>query len=143
MARYVTRIESALPQVEAFAYMADFANARLWDPSVSEARRVGEAPIGIGSAFDLVARFGWRDVPLRYEIVEYDSPRRVALEAKRPGFVSRDTITVEPAGNGSVVHYDATLEFGGVGRLLDPIMQRIFNRVGARATGGMLTALNS
>jgi len=143
MVRYVTRIESALPQVEAFAYMADFANARLWDPSVSEARRVDEATIGIGSAFVLVAHFGWRDVPLCYEIVEYDSPRRVALEAKRPGFVSRDTITVEPAANGSVVHYDATLAFGRVGRLLDPIMQHIFNRVGARATVGMRTALNS
>ena len=113
-------IESALPQAEAFAYMADFANARVWDPSVSEARRVGEAPIGIGSAFDLVARFGGRDVPLRYEIVEYDSPRRVVLEARRPGFVSRDTITVEPAGSGSVVHYDATLAFGGARSAVRP-----------------------
>src|SRR4249920_3292944 len=116
MARYVTTIESVLPQVEAFAYMADFANARLWDPSVREARRVGEAPIGIGSAFDLVARFGGRDVPLRYAIVEYDAPRRVALEAARPGFTSRDVITVESAGSGSVVHYDATLAFSGLGR---------------------------
>ena len=142
MARYVTTIESTLPQADAFAYMADFANARLWDPSVSEARQLGEAPIGIGSAFDLVARFGGRDVPLRYEIVEYASPRRVVLEARRPGFVSRDTITVEPAGERSVVDYDARLVFGRVGRLLDPIMQRIFNRVGARATLGMQTALN-
>src|SRR4249919_1917757 len=117
MARYLTTIESALPQAEAFAYMPDFANARLWDPSVSEARPVGEAPIGIGSTFDLVARFGGRDVPLRYEIVEFDSPRRVVLEAWRPGFVSRDVITVKPSGNGSVVHYDATLAFGGVRRL--------------------------
>lgn len=143
MARYVTKIQSALPPAEAFAYMADFANANAWDPSVSEARRVREAPIGIGSAFDLVARFGGRDVPLRYEIVEYDSPRRVVLESVRPGFVSRDTITVEAVGSGSVVHYDATLSFSGVGQLLDPIMQRIFNRVGARATLGMQTALNS
>ena len=142
MARYVTTIPSTLPQVEAFAYMADFANARLWDPSVSEARRVGEAPLGVGFAFDLVARFGGRDVPLRYEIVEYDAPRRVVLEARRPGFVSRDTITVEPAGDGSIVHYDATLAFGGVGRLLDPVMQRVFDRVGARATIGLRTALN-
>ena len=142
MARYFTRIESALPQAEAFAYMADFANAPLWDPSVSEARRVGDARIGIGSAFELVARFGGRDVPLRYEIVGYDSPRRVVLEARRPGFVSKDTITVEPAGEGSVVNYDATLAFGGVGRLFDPVMQRIFNRVGARATLGIQTALN-
>ena len=143
MARYLTTIESALPQAAAFDYMADFAHARVWDPSVSEARRADVGPIGTGSAFDLVARFGGRDVPLRYEIVEYDSPRRVVLEAQRPGFVSRDTITVEPAGNGSVVHYDATLTFGGLGRLFDPVMQRIFNRVGARATLGMQTALNS
>jgi hypothetical protein len=142
VARYLTRIESALPQAEAFAYMADFANASVWDPSVSEARRLGSAPIGMGSAFDLVARFGGRDVPLRYAIVEYDSPRRVVLEAQRPGFVSRDTITVDPAEHGSVVHYDATLAFGGLGRLFDPVMQRIFNRVGARATVGMQTALN-
>jgi hypothetical protein len=143
MARYVTTIKSALPQAEAFAYMADFANARVWDPSVSEARRVGEPPVGIGSEFDLVARFGGRDVPLRYEVVEYDSPRRVVLEARRPGFVSRDTITVERAGNGSVVHYDATLALSGVGRLFDPVTQRIFDRVGARASLGMQTALNS
>ena len=143
MARYLTEIESSLPQVDAFAYMADFANARVWDPSVSVARRVGEAPIGIGSAFDLVARFGGRDVPLRYEIVEYDSPQRVVLEARRPGFVSTDTITVEPAVSGSVVRYDATLAFSGLARLLDPVMQSIFNRVGARATLGMQAALNS
>ena len=122
--------------------MADFANARVWDTSVSEARRVGEAPVGLGSAFDLVARFGGRDVPLRYEVVEYDSPRRVVLEAQRPGFVSRDTITVDPGGSGSFVHYDAMLAFSGVGRLFDPVIQRIFNRVGARATAGMRTALN-
>jgi len=143
MARYRTRIESALPHAEAFAYMADFANARVWDPSVSEARRVGAEPIGIGSAFDLVARFGGRDVPLRYEIVRYDPPQRVVLEARRPGFVSRDTITIESTGEGSVVTYDAMLAFAGLGRLFDPIMQRIFDRVGARATLGMQTALNS
>ena len=142
MACYITKIKSALPPAEAFAYMADFANARLWDPSVRVARPVGEAPVGIGSAFDLVARFGGRDVPLRYEIVDYEVPRRVVLEARRSGFVSRDTITVEPDGDGSVVSYDATLAFGGVGRLFDPVMQRIFNRVGDRATLGMQTALN-
>ena len=142
MAHYLTSVGSALPRAEAFAYMADFANARRWDPSVSEARRVGEAPLGVGSAFDLVARFGGRDVPLRYEIVVYDPPRRVVLEARRPGFVSRDTITVEHAVDGSIVDYDATLAFGGLGRLLDPVMQRVFDRVGARATLGLRTALN-
>jgi hypothetical protein len=143
MAHYATTIESTLSASEAFAYMADFANAREWDPSVSTAAPLGEGPVGLGSAFDLVARFAGRDVPLRYEIVEYEEPKLVVLEARRPGFVSRDTIAVEPAEQGSVVRYDATLAFRGLGRLVDPIMQRIFDRVGAQATTGMQTALNS
>jgi hypothetical protein len=142
MARYVTSIESRLPPSEAFAYMADFANAREWDPSVSEARRDGEEPVGAGTAFDVVSRFAGRDVRLRYTIIAYEPPTRVVLEAERPGFVSRDTITVEPSDRGSVVSYDALLAFQGIGRIFNPIMQRIFNRVGAQATAGMQAALN-
>jgi len=142
MARYETTIESRLPAAEAFAYMADFTNARIWDPSVSVARPVDDRPLGVGSAFDLVARFAGRDLPLRYTIISYERPHRVVLEARRPGFVSRDTITVESAEQGSSVHYDAILAFNGLGRLLDPVMQRIFDRVGAQATTGMEAALN-
>jgi hypothetical protein len=142
MVRYETQVGSTLSPAETFTYMADFANARQWDPSVSDARRVGDAPTGVGAAFDLVARFGGRDVPLRYEIVEYEAPRKVVLEAVRPGFTSRDVITVEPDGNASVLSYEATLAFKGLGRLFDPVMQWIFNRVGARASAGIHAALN-
>ena len=82
-------------------------------------------------------------MPLTYAIVEYEPPARVVLEARR-GFVSRDTITVEPAaGGGSVVQYDAVLAFKGIGRLFDPLLQRIFNRVGAQAKAGLERALNA
>jgi hypothetical protein len=65
------------------------------------------------------------------------------LEARR-GFVSRDTITVEAvADGGSAVHYDALLSFSGIGRLFDPIMQRVFDRVGAKAAAGIEAALNA
>ena len=142
MARFVTEIESTLPPDEAFAYMADFSNARVWDPSVSRAERLEAGPIGPGSKFDLVARFAGRDVQLRYEIGAYDPPREVVLEARRPGFVSRDTITVAAAEPGCVVRYDARLEFSGVRRLFDPLAQRMFDRVGAEAERGMREALN-
>ena len=96
--------------------MADFSNARFWDPSVSEGARKDDGPIGLGSAFAIVARFAGRDVPLTYAIVAYEPPVKVVLEARR-GFVSRDTITVEEAaGGGSLVHYDAVLAFSGIAR---------------------------
>ncbi len=142
MARFVTTIESTLAPADAFAYMADFANASRWDPSVGRAERVGDGPIGVGSQFDLVARFGGKDVPLRYAAVEHEPPSRVVLEARRPGFTSRDTITIAPAAGGSTVHYDAVLEFGGFRRLLDPLMNLVFARVGARAAAGLRAELN-
>ena len=142
MARYTTTIRTTLEPSEAFAYMADFSNARFWDPSVSEARREGEGPVGSGSRFHLVARFAGRDVPLTYTVVAFEPPTLVVLEARR-GFISRDTITVQPAdGGGSLVRYDAVLAFGGIGRLFDPLMQRVFDRVGAKAAAGIAAALN-
>ncbi len=142
MARYVTRIESRLSPADAFAYMADFSNALFWDPSVSGATRTSDGPVGLGSTFHLVSRFAGREVPLDYTIVGYEPLQRVVLEARKPGFVSRDTITFEPAAAGSVVAYDALLELAGARRIFDPLLQRIFNGVGGRATKGMQAALN-
>jgi hypothetical protein len=142
MARYTTTIASKLAPADAFAYMADFSNARFWDPSVSEASRASDGPLGPGSAFAIVARFAGRSVPLTYSIVDYEPPARVVLEA-RSGFISRDTITVEAAaGGGSLVGYDALLAFNGIARLFDPLMQLVFARVGAKARAGLETALN-
>ena len=136
MARYTTTIDSTLPPEEAYAYMADFSNALEWDPSVTEARRSGD------DAFDLVAKFGASSVKLHYVVAASDPPRSIVLEARKPSFTSRDTITVTAAPGGSAVHYDARLEFSGVGRVFDPLMQLLFNRTGAKAAAGMRAALN-
>lgn len=136
MARYTTTIESTLTAEDAYAYMADFSNALEWDPSVTEAHRSGD------NAFDLVAKFGGKGVPLHYEVVSSDPPRSLVLEARKPKFTSRDTITVAPAPGGSTVHYDARLDFTGLGRMFDPLMQLLFNRTGAKAAAGMRAALN-
>jgi hypothetical protein len=133
VARFVTTVPSRRSQADAFAYMAAFENAREWDPSVSEARRTTDGPLGVGTAFAVESRFGPRTVPLTYTIVRSEPDRLVVLEARSKGFVSTDTITVEAAGDGSRVTYDAVLAFGGLGRLADPLMQLVFNRVGRKA----------
>jgi Polyketide cyclase / dehydrase and lipid transport len=133
MARFVTTVPSQRSQADAFAYLADFENAREWDPSVTEAHRITDGPLGVGAEFAVVSKFGPRQVSLRYRIVRYEPDRLVVLEARSKGFVSTDTITVEAAGDTSRVTYDAVLAFGGLGRLADPLMQVVFNRVGRKA----------
>lgn len=133
MAHFTTTIPSHSSQADAFAYMAAFENAEQWDPSVTQATRAGNEPLGVGTSFAVVSRFGPRLVPLTYTIVRYEPDRLVVLEARSKGFVSTDTITVEPAGETSTVTYHAELEFSGLGRLADPLMQIVFNRVGRKA----------
>jgi hypothetical protein len=141
MTSYATEIRSSLPPAQAFAYMADFANAQQWDPSVASAQRQGDGPVALGTAFAVVTRFARRSLELTYTIVEFEPPVRVVLEARRK-FVSRDTITVAADGEGSLVRYEAVLAFGPVGRLFHPVMQRVFDRIGEHAKAGLVAALN-
>jgi hypothetical protein len=142
MARYVTTIPSTLSPAEAFAYMADFSNALHWDPSVVAASKASAGPVGAASVFELAVKFGSRQLSLRYEIVSFDAPRSFVVESPQKNFTSRDTVTVAASDWGSTVHYDAILEFKGAGRLLDPVVQLLFNRTGDKAAAGMRAVLN-
>ena len=74
MARYRTTIQSKKSAEEAFEYVADFANAREWDPGVVEGENLTGQPLGPDSRFRLVARFLGRRVPLEYRISAFEPP---------------------------------------------------------------------
>lgn len=132
MPRYVATIPSAWPDERAFAYMSDFSNARAWDPSVAAATRVDAGPVREGSAFELQIRNGRRVMPFRYVVTEL-SNRRVVLRAETPRFESVDTITVRDAGDASEIQYDAFLSGRGIARLANPLIARVFRRMGDAA----------
>jgi hypothetical protein len=55
----------------------------------------------------------------------------------------RDEAQIRPlADGGSAVVWDADLRLKGARRLLDPPLRLVFNRVGARAEGGLGERLN-
>jgi Polyketide cyclase / dehydrase and lipid transport len=125
-----------------FAYLSRFSSAEEWDPSVIEARMVTPEPVGLGSRFRLVAVFLGAKVPLEYEIIEYERPRRVVLTAENRSVRSTDTISFDSeASGGTVVRYEAVLLPKGAARLADPLFALALRRVGDRAAGGLQAAL--
>lgn len=132
MPRYVATIRSAWPAERAFAYMADFSNAREWDPSVEAATRTSDGPVSEGDGFDLQVRSGSRVLPFHYVITQLGN-RTVVLSARTTRFESVDTITVSDDGPGSLVRYDAFLTGLGVMRLANPVIGRTFRRMGDAA----------
>jgi carbon monoxide dehydrogenase subunit G len=140
MARYTTTVESTWSPEDAFAYLADFSNARRWDPATLESERVGDdGPLAVGARFRLVVAFLGRRVPLEYRIVELDpASGRVVLETDAPRVHGRDEITVQPAGVGSRVGYDAEVRIPGrLGALADPLLGIAFRRMASGAADGL------
>ena len=140
MARFTTSIHTELAPVEAFARVADLANLADWDPGVTTSTQVvGDGP-GPDAEYDVTLSTG--SMTLRYVTTAFTGPRSVTYEAKASWFTSIDVISVEPAEQGSIVTYDATLRLPLVLRLGDPILGLVFRRIGDAAAAGLRSALD-
>jgi carbon monoxide dehydrogenase subunit G len=137
MPRYRTEITVPRDPEEVFDYLARFSSAAQWDPSVVDAEMLTPEPVGCGSEFRLVVRSFGSERPFRYRISAFDRPRSVTLVAETAQVRSLDTITVEPAGAGSKLSYDARLEFRGLARLATPILALTLRRMGDAASAGL------
>jgi carbon monoxide dehydrogenase subunit G len=141
MAHYRASLDTSRSREEMFAYLSDFSSTQEWDPGVVEAHRVGDAPVGEGTEFLLVAEFMGRRTPLTYRIVEHDPPNAVTLRGENATVVSLDRITFEPSEGGTRITYDADLALKGPLRLADPLLGLAFRRVGDRALAGLRATL--
>jgi len=140
MARYVTSVRTSLPPAEAFAFIADVTRFAEWDPGVQRAVRVAGDGVSAGTAYEVTINAAGSPV-LRYEVKEYEAPRRLFMVARTPFLTSEDEIRVEPTQGGSIVTYDATLKLKGPLGLLDPLLGTVFRRIGDRAAAGLRRAL--
>ena len=70
------------PPEVVFDYLCRFENVQEWDDSVLRATRLSAGKPTVGSRFRVTLLFGWRRVPMTYEIVSMEPPRRLALPTR-------------------------------------------------------------
>lgn len=133
---------SASPE-SAFAYVADFSTTAEWDPGVASAARVsGDG--GVGTEYDVVARFRGREVPFRYRVTEYEPGRRVVLVGEGKSASSIDTISFAPAANGGTrIDYEAEFRLAGLLALAEPLLRGTFRGLAEKALAGLKTRLDA
>lgn len=142
MAHAALTVHSSLDAATAFDLLAHFDSVADWDPGIAGAERLDSGDLRVGSVFLVTAAFGPSRIPLTYVIKELDWPRRIVLEAVSNDFSSYDVITVEPAPDGSLVSYDATLRLRGWRRPADPALQAAFALIARRTESGLRRFLN-
>ncbi len=142
MARYVARVRTATSPTDAFAYMADLRNFADWDPGVVGVAQVsGDGP-GAGSEYDVTVSTGRREMTLRYRVNEFDPPHSLTAVARTGLLTSTDVVSVTQSADGTDVVYDATLALRFPLSLGDPLLSRVFDRIGDKAAAGLERALD-
>ena len=136
------RIDAPLERDQAFAFVADFANAERWDPGVAWSTRVGDGPVGVGARYRLGIRMAGRVAPMEYQITRFEAPHRVVLEGHGSGVRAVDDISFTETPSGTRIDYVADIRLQGLLRLLAPFAGGAFRRIGENARGGMQRALD-
>jgi len=127
----------------AFDYVADFSRAQEWDPGIPSARRLDDGPIGVGSRFELLSRFGSTEQLIEYEITELDPPHQVTFVGDGKNFRGTDTISFAPAeGGGTRVTYVADLGLKGVAAFALPFLRGRLDSMSDDAVAGLKAALD-
>lgn len=142
MPHYRTTVDTPWSQQRAFGYLSDLEHFAEWDPGVKRSVQVAGDGIAVGAAFDVTVGGVGRDMTLRYEIIELDSPDRVEVRAETGTLLSVDVMTFERADDGGCrVTYDADLSLKGAVRFANPLLSVVFGRIGDRAAAGLRQVL--
>jgi len=123
-----------------FAYLSDFTTTTEWDPGTVETVRVsGDG--AVGTVYRNRSKVGGRETELTYAVVERRDPGMIRLRGENGAVVAMDTITVEPAGKGSRVVYEADFAFKGIWKAVARFMGPAFRKLGDGAEAGLRESL--
>ena len=121
----------ATPPHDVQEYLADFANAREWDPGTVSCDPLGTGPIEVGSRWRNVSKIAGVETELTYELTRLE-PGRVVFVGRNDTATSTDDIRLTPAaGPGTTITYHATIEFQGAAKLAAPLAKVVFEKVGS------------
>src|SRR3954447_24324292 len=143
MARLQETVTTRLPLDDAFAFVADFANAPKWDPGTATSEREDEGPVRPGSSYRLGVRIGGKVAPMNSRVVGWEPPRRVVLHGSGSGVEALDDIQFSLADGLTRVDYTATIRLTGWRRILEPFAGGLCDRIARDAASGMHAALEA
>ncbi|WP_428341769.1 SRPBCC family protein [Mycobacterium sp.] len=129
------------PPSQVVEYLKHFENTEEWDPGTQTCTRTSDGQVGEGSTWHNVSKIFGVTAELTYTLEQLTASRLVFVGDNKSS-TSRDTITVDAAGSGSVLTYRADLTMKGAAKLLNPVMKLVFEKLATDTEKQMTTVLN-
>ena len=118
------------PVEEVFGFVADMETRPQWMSSVEEAHWTSEGPRGVGSTFRTVRRFMGRRTEDECVFTEYEPNRKYSYKSHSgPGYSLEVRVIFEPVEGGTRYGIAFQAEVGGLFKIAEPILARMFRRV--------------
>jgi uncharacterized membrane protein len=127
MAAIVESIEIERTPAEVFAYLDDLERHGEWQQGILSTEMVTPPPVGVGTrASDKRRVPGGMKMPVTYEIVEHDPPRRTRFAGVNGPVRVVGAVSIEPLEDGSRCRVTLELDFKGrgIGMLMAPMARR-------------------
>jgi uncharacterized protein YndB with AHSA1/START domain len=111
------------PVEEVFTYLSNPENHPQWEKVVVESKLMTNGPMRVGSKFKEQVKLMGPPIEVVCTITEYEYPRVVAFRSDTSSKIQYEArIHLEPVGNSTRLTFKGTNQFGGVWKLLEPIL---------------------
>jgi carbon monoxide dehydrogenase subunit G len=122
-------------------YLKDFAHTEAWDPGTETCTQESPGEIRVGTRWHNVSKIAGVTTELTYTL-EALTPGRLVFKGENDSASTTDTITVQAKGGGSEVSYEAVIEPKGAGKLGEPLLKLLFERIGTKTEKQMTEVLD-
>jgi carbon monoxide dehydrogenase subunit G len=129
------------PPSQVLQYLKHFENTEQWDPGTQTCTRTSSGQVGEGATWHNVSKIFGVTAELTYTLKELTESKLVFVGENRSS-TSRDTITVDAAGSGSLLTYRADLAMKGAAKVLNPVMKIVFEKLANDVEKQMAAVLN-
>ena len=123
-------------------YLKDFSNAEEWDPGTQRCTRNESGPPVVGATWHNVSKIMGVSTELTYTLEDLTDTRLVFVGENKTA-TSTDTISVEPATEGSEITYRADLTMHGAAALFSPAMKLVFEKLAGEVKQQLTQVLNA
>jgi hypothetical protein len=113
---------------EVFDFVADERNEPKYNPQMTFAEMVTQAPIGVGTKFHVMTTGVGRAADMTIEYTEFDRPRRLGSATHISNMDINGTLVFEAQGQSTKMTWLWNIEPRGFLKLLGPIVRRMGER---------------
>ena len=113
----------ARPREEVFDYLTNVDKLPSWQSGVTEATRITQGPIGVGTQFRQNARVGPWKLDILCTVTDVKANERYAFSARSTGPLDCDVaFDLQPVAGGTRLTVNGGAQIKGLWRLLSPML---------------------